>query len=147
MEQHFDPLLTLDALIEVDTGLKCCGVLPQAVFVLALALRELPSLRLKGIFAHAGHVYGASPDRVEAVGIAEAQVMAELAQDLRRRGIVLEVVSTGSTPTALHNLKVPGITEIRPGNYVFCDAIQVGLGVVPLEACHRARPRGLALVD
>jgi D-serine deaminase-like pyridoxal phosphate-dependent protein len=28
-----------------------------------------------------------------------------------------------------------GITEIRPGNYVFYDATQVALGVVPLERC------------
>ena len=28
-----------------------------------------------------------------------------------------------------------GITEIRPGNYVFHDATQVALGVVPLERC------------
>jgi D-serine deaminase-like pyridoxal phosphate-dependent protein len=27
------------------------------------------------------------------------------------------------------------ITEIRPGNYVFYDATQVALGVVPLERC------------
>lgn len=135
MAQYFEPLRPLDVLIEVDTGLKRCGVLPQAVSDLAFALRELPSLRFKGIFTHAGHVYGVSPDRVEAIGLAEAQVMADLAHDLRRQGIVPEVVSTGSTPTALYNLKVPGITEIRPGNYVFYDAIQVGLGVVSLTAC------------
>jgi D-serine deaminase-like pyridoxal phosphate-dependent protein len=28
-----------------------------------------------------------------------------------------------------------GITELRPGNYVFYDATQVALGVVPLERC------------
>jgi D-serine deaminase-like pyridoxal phosphate-dependent protein len=135
MAEHFDPARPLDVLIEVDTGLKRCGVPPQAVYDLARALRELPSLCLKGIFTHAGHAYGASPDRVEAIGLEEAQVMADLARDLKRHGIVLEVVSTGSTPTARHNLKIPGITEIRPGNYVFYDAIQVGLGVVPLSAC------------
>jgi D-serine deaminase-like pyridoxal phosphate-dependent protein len=29
----------------------------------------------------------------------------------------------------------PGVTEIRPGNYVFYDAMQVGLGVAPLDRC------------
>jgi D-serine deaminase-like pyridoxal phosphate-dependent protein len=49
----------------------------------------------------------------------------------------------------------PGVTEIRPGNYVFYDAMQVGLGIVPLDRCalrvlatvvsHAARDR--AVID
>ena len=135
LAQYFCEVQPLDVLIEVDTGLRRCGVLPQDAPALARALMGLPSLHLKGIFTHAGHVYGASPDRVAAVGLDEARVMTDLAHELRRLGCSLEVVSTGSTPTALHNLQVPGVTEIRPGNYVFYDAIQVGLGVASLAAC------------
>jgi D-serine deaminase-like pyridoxal phosphate-dependent protein len=29
----------------------------------------------------------------------------------------------------------PGVTEMRPGNYVFLDRMQVGLGTAPLDAC------------
>jgi D-serine deaminase-like pyridoxal phosphate-dependent protein len=38
---------------------------------------------------------------------------------------------------------VPGVTKIRPGNYVFYDAMQVGPGVVSLDRC---APRVLAPV-
>src|SRR5437764_606511 len=41
----------------------------------------------------------------------------------------------GSTPTAMHSGKVPGVTEIRPGNYVFYDRMQVALGVATLADC------------
>ncbi|MDP3488353.1 MAG: alanine racemase [Bacillota bacterium] len=125
----------LDVLIEVDSGLARCGVLPQDVLALTRTILTLPSLRFRGIFTHAGHVYGANAQDVARIGIEEAQIMVACADDLRRKGVTVDVVSTGSTPTALHNLTVKGITEIRPGNYVFNDAIQVGLGVVDESRC------------
>ena len=43
--------------------------------------------------------------------------------------------SIGSTPTRHAMRPCDGITEIRPGNYVFYDATQVALGIVPPERC------------
>ncbi|HET8626442.1 MAG TPA: alanine racemase, partial [Thermomicrobiales bacterium] len=70
-------------------------------------------------------------------------------------GLPCARVSTGSTPGAGAAAGVAGVTEMRPGNYVFYDAMQVGLGVVPPERCalrvlvtvvsHAARDR--AVVD
>jgi len=54
---------------------------------------------------------------------------------LRQHGVACDVVSVGSTPTALHSGAVRGVTEIRPGNYVFYDRMQVGLGVTSLDRC------------
>ncbi|CAA9544655.1 MAG: low-specificity D-threonine aldolase, partial [uncultured Thermomicrobiales bacterium] len=64
-------------------------------------------------------------------------------------------VSTGSTPGAAAAAGVAGVTEVRPGNYVFYDAMQVGLGVAPPDRCalsvlvtvvsHAARDR--AVID
>ena len=45
------------------------------------------------------------------------------------------VVSVGSTPTVRVSGAVAGVTEVRPGNYVFCDRMQVGLGSARLEDC------------
>ncbi|KAF0193942.1 MAG: hypothetical protein FD169_2159 [Bacillota bacterium] len=125
----------LDVLIEVDSGLSRCGVLPQDVLGLAREILTLSKLSFRGIFTHAGHVYGVSAQDVARIGTEEALLMVACADQLRSQGIAVDVVSTGSTPTALHNLKVNGITEIRPGNYVFNDAIQVGLGVVDESRC------------
>jgi len=41
----------------------------------------------------------------------------------------------GSTPTAAEAMRVAGVTECRPGNYVFHDASQVALGTCGLEDC------------
>jgi D-serine deaminase-like pyridoxal phosphate-dependent protein len=47
----------------------------------------------------------------------------------------VEEVSVGSTPTAARAMTVHGVTECRPGNYVFNDASQVNLGTCAIEDC------------
>jgi D-serine deaminase-like pyridoxal phosphate-dependent protein len=61
--------------------------------------------------------------------------MARAAEAVRGLGIPIEEVSVGSTPSARHALAVAGVTECRPGNYVFHDASQVSLGTCGLEDC------------
>ncbi len=127
---------TLDVLLKVDVGYGRVGVVPAAAAALAPAVAELRGLRLRGIFTHAGHAYAArSPEDVAAIARHEGQALAELAARLRAAGVPVEEVSVGSTPTARGALKVPGVTECRPGNYVFHDATQVSLGTCALEDC------------
>ncbi len=129
--------LVLDVLLEIDTGLHRCGLEPgpQAIR-LAQKLRECNNLYLKGIFTHAGHAYAAADAaQVAAIGRQEGEAMVQLARELARAGTPVEVVSVGSTPTARHAVQVPGVTELRPGNYVFYDAIQLALGVTSLDNC------------
>jgi len=127
----------IKVLIEINTGLNRCGVLPgDACTTLVKKLMQVPELDFKGIFTHAGHVYGsASEEEVKRIARQEGEVMVQLARGLEGAGIPVEVVSVGSTPTVKVSGKVEGVTEIRPGNYVFYDAIQVGLGVVPQDRC------------
>ena len=64
-------------------------------------------------------------------------------------------VSVGSTPTAEPVAGVEGVTEIRPGTYVFCDRMQAELGACAMEDCALrvvatvvSRPRpDLAVID
>jgi D-serine deaminase-like pyridoxal phosphate-dependent protein len=51
------------------------------------------------------------------------------------RALGLDAVSIGATPALYDTLDVPGITEVRPGNYVVLDAMQVGLGAARVEDC------------
>src|SRR5690606_14305721 len=39
------------------------------------------------------------------------------------------------TPSAEASMQAPGVTEVRPGNYVFCDRTQVGLGSASWADC------------
>jgi D-serine deaminase-like pyridoxal phosphate-dependent protein len=122
-------------LVEVDTGLGRTGAAsPSAAVALARRVAQDPHLELAGVLTHGGHSYGAkSPPEVAAIGTAEGEGLVAAAEALRAAGLPCPVVSAGSTPTARHVARVRGVTEIRPGNYIFHDGIQAGLGVVAPE--------------
>jgi D-serine deaminase-like pyridoxal phosphate-dependent protein len=123
-------------LVEVDTGGRRCGVLPgQPTLDLARHIAGTPGLTLLGIMTHEGHAYGATPDTLREVSQQAGRVMVELGQMLRADGHETPVISVGSTPSARHIAEVPGITEVRPGTYVFQDYNQIRLGVATEADC------------
>ncbi len=129
---------TLDVLVKVDVGFHRCGVDPHrpdaADFVAEVG--TLPGLRLKGLLSHAGHCYLAgSQDEVRAVACEEARLLTDLATRARAKGAAIEEVSVGATPTARYSATIPGVTELRPGNYVYFDRMQVGIGSASLSDC------------
>ena len=127
---------SLDVLLKVDVGYHRVGVPPEHALETAIRIAELPGLRLRGIFTHAGQGYAAeTPTAVQAAGHVEGATLAQTAEELRRAGLAIEVVSVGSTPTAPHAMGMAGVTECRPGNYVYHDASQVSLGTCGLEDC------------
>lgn len=128
---------TLDVLIEVNTGLNRAGVEPgEPVLRLAREVVQMPGLRLRGLMTHEGHV-GRARDVEELAEIARraGQDMVDSAELLRREGIPVEVVSVGSTPAAFHTTTVPGITEMRPGTYVFYDNASFRFGRIGPDRC------------
>src|SRR5207247_7452970 len=65
----------------------------------------------------------------------ESHGLVEAASLHRRAGIEVRQRSIGSRPTA-HQVEVAGgVTEMRPGTYVYGDANQVQLGSQALEDC------------
>ena len=126
----------LDVRLKIDSGLHRVGVLPEQAPSVARAIADLPGLQLTGVFTHAGHAYGeTAANGVAAVGQHEGGTMSAVAEALRRAGLEIKTVSVGSTPTARHAMTVAGVTECRPGNYVYHDASQVSLGTCGLEDC------------
>jgi D-serine deaminase-like pyridoxal phosphate-dependent protein len=103
--------------IEVDTGQHRAGVLPGDVAGLAREVAAL-GLRVEGVMTHEGQAYGAED---------LAAATREAAAKMREAAATLDapVVSLGSTPTARFAAREPGVTEIRPGTYVFQDRTQV----------------------
>ena len=101
---------------------------------LAERLSRSPAIDFCGVLAHAGHSYACSDaDAIRAVARSERDVTVEFAERLRRRGIPVPEVSIGSTPTMSHATDLTGVTEVRPGNYVFYDAFQAAIGSCTLE--------------
>ncbi len=128
---------TLEVWIKVNSGLNRCGVEPgKKAVILAKAIMTHSKLKLGGIFTHAGHSYAAKTmDEIEKIGHHEGLSVVESAEQCEKEGIRIPVRSVGSTPTYKKAGKVAGVTEIRPGNAVFYDAIQAGLGVTSIENC------------
>ncbi len=129
--------LSIDYLIEIDSGLGRCGVAgAREAVALFNAASAFPAIRFAGLFTHAGHVYGMTAlEEVRQVSEAESRGMLAIAEAFRTAGEVPGIVSVGSTPTIKVWKGYPGITEIRPGNYIFNDAIQMALGVAEPETC------------
>ncbi len=126
----------LDVLLKLDVGMHRVGVPADDAERLGTDIAQLPGLRLRGVLIHEGSVYGeADPARRRAIGREQVQRLVATAERLRDHGLPIDVVSCGSTPSAADVADVDGVTELRPGNYVFYDAMQVALGVVPQERC------------
>src|SRR5262245_42930441 len=126
----------LDVLLKVDVGSRRVGVLPQDALATAQKLADLPGLRFRGVFTHSGAGYHEpTPEGVAAAGRHEGGTMVAVAEELRRAGLPVEEVPGGSTPTGLSSMAVAGVTECRPGTYVYQDASQVSRGTCALEDC------------
>jgi D-serine deaminase-like pyridoxal phosphate-dependent protein len=129
---------TLDVLVKVDVGFHRCGIDPASAGAPAFVrtVGALPGLRLRGLLSHAGHAYGASSDdELARIAADEAVMLTGLARAAAADGASVEEISVGSTPTARFSVRERGITELRPGNYVYFDRTQVGLGAAALSDC------------
>jgi D-serine deaminase-like pyridoxal phosphate-dependent protein len=125
----------LDVLVKVDVGFHRCGIDPSAPDAAGFVRRvsALDGLRLRGLLSHAGHAYLAgSEEDLRRIAADEAKTLASLA---RESGTGIEEVSVGATPTARFSVAERSLTEIRPGNYVYFDRTQVGLGAARYEDC------------
>jgi len=145
--------IPVDVLIEVDVGHGRCGVHwadDAAAVTLARRIASLSGLHLAGILTHAGQAYdGPSNGETEADALRRASRqerdrMLSVASALAEADGVNVTpddfeISVGSTPSmaAFTNATRDGfrVTEIRPGNYVMHDAMQVALGAATLGDC------------
>ncbi|HEV8317497.1 MAG TPA: alanine racemase [Vicinamibacterales bacterium] len=129
---------TLDVLVKVDVGFHRCGIDPDSPDAgrMVAAVGSLPALRLKGVLSHAGHGYQArSEEELASIAAEEARLLQQVAACARSQGATIEEISVGATPTARFNLTAAGLTELRPGNYVYFDRTQVALGAATLGDC------------
>jgi len=123
---------TFSVFIEIDSGGGRAGLpfpeLPGLVEI-ALVLHAAPNVDLAGVMTHAGHSYHQNtPDGIAAVAEQERRAIVGAAEKLRAAGIPCPIVSGGSTPTATWSKDFTGITEMRPGVYVFNDLDQALIG-------------------
>ncbi len=144
---HFDTLravedvarsrsMCLPVYLEIDCGGERSGVRPddEIAETLAHAMAESPHIEFRGLLTHAGHAYRAR-SRSDAFEIAceERNLLTALAAQLPDHGVPVADVSVGATPTMRAIDDLTGVTEVRPGNYIFYDAFQVAIGSCDLD--------------
>ncbi len=144
--------------IEIDSGYHRSGVPADSELLITLArtIDGAEGLHLRGVLTHAGHSYGAEGPALAEIAEEERRAAVEAAVRLEDAGIPCPVVSVGSTPTALSARSLEGVSEIRPGNYMFFDLSMCSRGLCELEdiavsvlatvIAHQRR-EGHALVD
>src|ERR1017187_2839708 len=125
----------IGVLAEVDAGLGRVGVnAGEPLLALARIIQELPHLRFAGIAFYPGHIKLLDEPGLRALAQLSDLVRGIL-DDFRAAGIEIGIVSGGSTPTLFPPHEIHGLTEIRPGTYVFNDVNTIRSGACALEDC------------
>lgn len=122
--------------IEIDSDNHRAGVKPVSAEARAIAsaLAASPGTRFRGLMTHAGGSYDCrSIEAIKEIAERERRAVVDTAAMLRSGGLESEIVSIGSTPTAMFGEIFDGVTEIRAGVYMFQDLVMSSLGVCAVE--------------
>jgi D-serine deaminase-like pyridoxal phosphate-dependent protein len=113
----------VDFLVECDTGLGRTGVQsPEEASALAELVDGLEGLRFAGLMT-----YPSLPETAPWLLAARAAIEA--------RGLAVERVSGGGTPTAERTHELGVVDELRVGTYIYGDRACIANGSVPLDDC------------
>lgn len=115
----------LQVVVEVDCGARRSGAPPDAAGDLARAARKRGLVPV-GVYTYPGHG-SAGPGSREVAALDQQAALTAAVRSFADVGVTAEVVSAGSTPTVAFSTGSV-ITEIRPGEYVFCDLDNTRLG-------------------
>lgn len=128
---------TLDVIVELNTGQNRAGKLPEEALPLAEKVREtMPNLRVVGLMTHEGHAGKTlSQEDLTSVATDAGNKMVNTAEQLREHGFDITTVSVGSTPAAFETTQIEGVTEMRPGTYVFQDNTIFRFGKLGPDDC------------
>lgn len=122
--------VSLDVLVEVNTGMNRCGVEPGEPAVrLAKVAADLPNLHFRGIQAYEGHLVNVEDEATRTARVKEAMAPVIATREaLERDGVPVEIVSGGGTGTFALTGTVAGFDEIQAGSYVFMDSKYATIG-------------------
>jgi D-serine deaminase-like pyridoxal phosphate-dependent protein len=125
----------IGVLIEMDLGMHRVGT-PRfdTALELAQALQQRPPLTFDGIAFYPGHVR----EPVDQQGAKLEELSRNLGEILRKfeqAKAPVRVVSGGSTPTMWHTHELAGVTEFRPGTYVYNDRTTAEIGACAWDDC------------
>ncbi|MFX1251557.1 MAG: alanine racemase [Promethearchaeota archaeon] len=118
--------------IKIDVGSHRTGILWNnftPILELAQEVKASEFFSFKGILTHAGHSYlGTSKEEITSIYLDSVSKMKNVQTKLKENGFSDVEISVGDTPTCSIVEDLSAVNEIRPGNFVFYDIMQLHLG-------------------
>lgn len=112
----------LNLLVDIDLGLKRCGVSPGEPAVNLVREVVERGLRFRGIMGYEGHLQPIEPGpRKQALIAAAMATLIDSKTRIEANGIPVEIVSCGGTGDYEFASATPGVTEIQAGSYLLMD--------------------------
>ncbi len=122
-------------LVECVLGMRRVGVqTPEDALALVRHLATRRELEYAGITFYPGHIRESVDRQNDALEELNRRLGRTL-DTLKRAGVEPPVVSGGSTPTALRTHEIAGVTEMRPGTYIFNDRTTAAIGACTMDEC------------
>lgn len=115
--------------IEIDAGHHRSGFSPEDLNILCdIVLKLSHKFCVKGILSHFGHTYTARC-REDVIMIFKNSMKIMQRIKMRLQCLLPAIkISVGDTPGIMIIDDMPEVDEIRPGNFVFFDSMQVDIG-------------------
>jgi len=125
---------TVGVYVELDIGMRRVGVAgAEELLKVVRVVADCPALVYRGITFYPGHIRGGDtlPEQIDRLQIDLHDTLGIL----DRAGLRPAVVSGGSTPTVWRSHRIEGLTEIRPGTYVYNDRVTALAGACEWNDC------------
>lgn len=121
--------------VELDLGMHRVGLpaIEDTVSLARLVAARAP-LIYRGITFYPGHIRGPVGSQDEELDRLGRELGAAIGA-LERAGLRPTVVSGGSTPTMTRAHEIEGLTEVRPGTYVYNDRLTSQAGACGWDDC------------
>ncbi len=114
--------LTLNVLVDIDSGIGRTGVAYEKALEFGQLLHELPFLNLKGIQCYAGNLQHITDyEERKKVSLEVMNKAAEVARSFIANDLPCEIVTGSGTGTYDIDVTVEEVTEIQPGSYTVMD--------------------------
>lgn len=130
--ETYDFPLSVDIIIDIGYGRCGLGYKDPQIVGLAEKISKHTALNFNGLLTHNGLTYGASSKKhIGKLNLSESKQLLKVKKRLKKKGLPVKEISVGSTPGVLGSTEtLTGISEIRPGNYVFMDRTPFELGLI-----------------
>ena len=123
----------VDVWLKVDVGYFRTGIgwdNFEEAFSIIEKITTFQQFNFRGLLTHSGHTYHAeSTDQIRKIYSETVKRLQNLRERVQEKGIQPIEISLGDTPSCSLIDDFSGVDEIRPGNFVFYDAMQLNLGV------------------